>query len=50
MFILCLQLEYKHSENVADLQLTGGRFVDPQGRALCLTGFDHNEIVFYVQP
>ncbi|KAK7488695.1 hypothetical protein BaRGS_00019992 [Batillaria attramentaria] len=43
------QIEYKHAENVTDLQLVGGKFVDPQGRALCLTGYDHNEIVFYVQ-
>ncbi|XP_070212423.1 WD repeat-containing protein 54-like isoform X2 [Littorina saxatilis] len=42
-------IEYKHAEHVSDLQLTGGRFVDPQGRALCLTGFDHNEVVFYIQ-
>ncbi|KAL8572681.1 hypothetical protein ACOMHN_049810 [Nucella lapillus] len=43
------QLEYQHSENVADLQLVGGKFVDPQGRALCLTGYDNNEIIFYVK-
>ncbi|XP_076461073.1 WD repeat domain 54-like [Babylonia areolata] len=43
------QLEYQHSENVTDLQLVGGKFVDPQGRALCLTGYDHNEIIFFVK-
>ncbi|XP_025094587.1 WD repeat-containing protein 54-like isoform X2 [Pomacea canaliculata] len=43
------RLEYKHAENVTDIQLTGGKFVDAQGRALCLTGYDHNEIIFYVK-
>lgn len=41
-------LDYKYAENVTDLQLTGGRFVDVNGRALCLTAYDHNEIIFYI--
>ncbi|XP_046558420.1 WD repeat-containing protein 54-like [Haliotis rubra] len=43
------QIQYRHSDTVTDVQLVGGQFVDGQGRALCLTGYDCSEIVFFVQ-
>ncbi|ESO98292.1 hypothetical protein LOTGIDRAFT_203718 [Lottia gigantea] len=43
------QIQHKYQEIVEDLQLVGGSFVDSQGRALCLTGYDNSEIHFYVQ-
>jgi len=43
------QIEHRHSECVGDLQLVGAHFVDKQGRALCITGYDNNEIQFYVK-
>ncbi|GFO36909.1 WD repeat-containing protein 54 [Plakobranchus ocellatus] len=42
------QIEYRHGECLADLQLVGGQFVDGQGKALCVTGYDSNEINFFV--
>ncbi|BFZ00999.1 hypothetical protein BsWGS_04038 [Bradybaena similaris] len=43
------QIEFCHGESVKNAQLVGGSFVDGQGRALCVTGYDTNEIVFFVQ-
>ncbi|KAK3762896.1 hypothetical protein RRG08_051049 [Elysia crispata] len=42
------QIEFRHSECLSDLQLVGGQFVDGQGKALCITGYDSNEIQFFV--
>ncbi|XP_050396468.1 WD repeat-containing protein 54 [Patella vulgata] len=43
------QISYKCHEMVTDLQLVGGCFVDPQGCAICLTGYDNSEIQFYIK-
>lgn len=47
--ILSLQIEFSYGQCITDLQLVGASFVDGQGRALCVTGYDSNEIIFYVQ-
>ncbi|XP_005088939.1 WD repeat-containing protein 54 [Aplysia californica] len=43
------QIEHRYSECVTDLQLVGGNFVDKQGRAVCITGYDSNEIQFFIK-
>ncbi|XP_041370072.1 WD repeat-containing protein 54-like [Gigantopelta aegis] len=43
------EIKYVTAENVPNLQLVGGQFVDKQGRAFCVTGYDNNEIIFYIQ-
>ncbi|CAG5133572.1 unnamed protein product [Candidula unifasciata] len=43
------QIEFCHGETVKNSQLVGGRFVDGQGRALCVTGYDSSEITFFVR-
>ncbi|KAK7011061.1 WD repeat-containing protein 54 [Biomphalaria glabrata] len=43
------QIEYRHAECVTDLQLVGGQFVDDQGKVICVTGYDCNEIIFFVK-
>ncbi|GFR95756.1 WD repeat-containing protein 54 [Elysia marginata] len=42
------QIEFRHSECLTDLQLMGAQFVDGQGKALCVTGYDSSEIQFFV--
>ncbi|XP_064631484.1 WD repeat-containing protein 54-like [Lineus longissimus] len=42
-----LEVEHTFSESVSDLQLVGGRFVSPDGRAFCVTGYDSNELIFF---
>lgn len=42
------QIEFRHSECLTDLQLMGAQFVDGQGKALCVTGYDSNEIQFFI--
>ncbi|KAH9488357.1 WD repeat-containing protein 54 [Bulinus truncatus] len=43
------QIEYRSAESVIDLQLVGGRFVDDQGRVLCVTGYDNSDIIFFIK-
>ncbi|XP_059169121.1 WD repeat-containing protein 54-like [Physella acuta] len=43
------QIEFRHSECVPDLQLVGAKFIDEKGGALCVTGYDSSDILFFVR-
>ena len=42
-----LQIEHKFSQSITDVQLQGGKFITEDGRAIGVTGYDSNEIVFF---
>ncbi|XP_073473431.1 WD repeat-containing protein 54 [Aquarana catesbeiana] len=44
-----IEVEHRHSECVADTQICGARFCDPQGSSFAVTGYDLSEIIRYVQ-
>ncbi|XP_064600424.1 LOW QUALITY PROTEIN: WD repeat-containing protein 54-like [Liolophura sinensis] len=43
------EIQHKFSECVTDLQLAGGQFIEPAGRAFCVTGYDSPELVFFAK-
>ncbi|KAI8490742.1 WD repeat-containing protein 54-like [Branchiostoma floridae x Branchiostoma belcheri] len=43
------EVEHVHSECVTDIQLCGAKFTSPEGKAFAVTGYDTNEIIYYVQ-
>ncbi|XP_061408949.1 WD repeat-containing protein 54 isoform X2 [Lethenteron reissneri] len=43
-----IEIEHRHSECVTDVQISGAKFCDAQGRAFAVTGYDLCEIIRYV--
>ncbi len=43
------QVSLEYSDSVTDVQLTGAKFLDKDGKAFGVTGYDLNEIVVFKQ-
>uniref|UniRef100_S4RET4 WD repeat domain 54 n=1 Tax=Petromyzon marinus TaxID=7757 RepID=S4RET4_PETMA len=43
-----IEIEHRHSECVTDVQISGAKFCDAQGRTFAVTGYDLCEIIRYV--
>lgn len=42
------QIEHLHGECVTDTQLQGAKFISQDGKAFCCTGYDSNELMFFM--
>ena len=47
LFCVVLQFELKFQQSVPDVQLCGGKFLDPEGESFGVTGYDLSEVVLF---